>query len=125
MDVTSTTILTAIGGSHQKTEIKINWRGITESQLIALAQRAVISAIQQDYKSNGSCPEKDTVEAEWFVDRSIPSPIRKQKKISELPEYLRGKPDKEERSQKVAIDSAITGLTKEEREAIIILLQMK
>lgn len=121
--VTHTTILTPINGGHQETELRINWRGVTEEQLRTLAQRAVVAAIQQDYKSNGSCPAKDVVEAGWFVDRSSPSPIRKMKRIADLPKYLQGKPDQEGKPQKVNdVNTIFAGLTDEDKAAIIQLL---
>lgn len=125
MKTTSTTILTAVGAGHRETELYINWNGLTQDQLQTLAQRAVVAAIQQDYKANDSAPDKDVVEAAWFVDRSFPSPIRV-KKPSELPKHLQGKADVLEVTK---VDKAPTvsdlasRLTPEEKAAIINLLK--
>lgn len=117
-------ILTPVNGSHQGTKLHINWRGMTTEQLMVLAQRAVIASVQQDYKANGSAPAKDVVEAHWFLDRSGPSPIRKMGRIKDLPEHLKGAPDKEEQPVKVTEPTAILGrLTAEEKLALIKMLQ--
>lgn len=120
MDSSFIEILTGIDGSHRETKLHINWRGMTEDQIRTLAQRAVIAAVQQDYKANGSAPSKDVVEASWFLDRSTPSPIRKIKKIADLPEHLIGAADKEEKSVSVTNPDAILArLTDAEKADLI------
>lgn len=123
MDKSFIEILTPVNGSHQATKLHINWRGMTTAQLMTLAQRAVIASVQQDYKANGSAPEKSVVEASWFLDRSTPSPVRKMKRISELPEHLQGAADKEERSKVIPTHEDIAAnLTADQKAALIKLL---
>lgn len=123
MDKSFIEILTPVNGSHQCTKLHINWSGMTTEQLMTLAQRAVIASVQQDYKSNGSAPAKDVVEAHWFLDRSGPSPIRKLGRIKDLPEHLQGVPDKEEESVKVTDAKGIFGrLTVGEKADLIKML---
>lgn len=122
MDSTRVTILTPIGGSHRETEVFINWRGLSHDQWLALAQRAVIAAVQQDMKSNNSAPDKLVVEASWFVDRTGPSSIRKLGRIKDLPEHLQGKRDKEEPAEKMDAGDIVSGLSAEEKAALIALL---
>lgn len=123
MDKSFIEILTPINGSHQATKLHINWGGMTQDQLMTLAQRAILASVQQDYKSNGSAPAKDVVEAHWFLDRSTPSPIRKAKRIADLPEHLIGAPDKEELSINITDpDTILDRLTGDEKAALIQLL---
>ena len=122
---TTVTILTAVGAGHRSTELSINWNGITQQQLLTLAQRAVVAAVQQDYKGLNSAPDKDVVEASWFVDRSFPSPI-KMRKPSELSKELQGKAETLEvtKVQKAPTVSELASrLTDEEKLAIIALLK--
>lgn len=124
--VTFIEILTEIKGSHRATKLHINWRGMTEEQIQTLAQRAVIAAVQQDYKAIGKADEKDVVEAAWFLDRTTPSPIRAMPKIADLPDHLQGKRDKEEKSVKVlSAEGMIGNLTPQQKADLIELLKQE
>lgn len=125
MDKSFIEILTPVHGSHQSTKLHINWGGMTQEQLMTLAQRAVIASVQQDYKANGSAPAKDVVEAHWFLDRSSPSPIRKLGRIKDLPEHLKGAPDKEEQPTKITDPTAILDRLTAGEKADLIKMLMK
>lgn len=120
MQTSSTTILTLIDGSNRETEVAINWRGLTQEQWATLAQRAVIAALQQDFKANKSAPSKIVVEAAWFVDRSTPSPVIKPKRLADLPEHLLGAPDKEEKPVKITDPDAILARLTDDEKAVLL-----
>ena len=123
-DRTTQNILTTIGNSSRDTELQINWEGLTRDDLIRLAARAVIPAIQRGYIRDKSAPEKDFVDAQWYLDNDFAKP-KKLGRIKDLPKHLLGKPSKDERlpNKPATADDILAGMSAADRKALLSLLQ--